>query len=74
VEAIGTEIRRTRKSMGLTLQAFAALVDIPFQTLQAYEDGRVTPPSDRLFKILHAVRNAPQRFRVEHVARALSAA
>lgn len=72
--AIGAEIRRTRESMGLTLQEFSALVRTPWQTLQAYETGRAIPPSDRLFRILHVVRRAPQPFRVEHVARVLAAA
>lgn len=71
---IGTEIRRTRESMGLTIQAFAASVGIPYQTLQAYETDRVVPPSDRLFKILHATRRAPEPFRVDRVARVLAAA
>jgi len=71
---IGTEIRRTRESMGLTIQAFAARVGLPWQTLQAYETDRVMPPSDRLFRILHATRKAPEPFRVERVARVLAAA
>lgn len=74
METIGSEIRRTRKSMGLTIQALAALVELPWQTLQAYETGRVVPPSDRLLRILHAARRAPMPFRVEHVARVLAAA
>jgi DNA-binding transcriptional regulator YiaG len=71
---IGTEIRRTRESMGLTLQSFAVLVELPWQTLQAYETDRVVPPSDRLFRILHATRKAPEPFRVDRVARVLAAA
>lgn len=60
--------------MELTLQEFSALVGLPWQTLQAYETGRVTPPSDKLFRILHASRRAPEPFRVERVARVLAAA
>lgn len=71
---IGTEIRRTRESMGLTIQAFAVVVGLPWQTLQAYETDRVMPPSDRLFRILHAARKAPEPFRVDRVARVLAAA
>lgn len=71
---IGTEIRRTRESMGLTLQAFALLVDLPWQTLQAYETDRVVPPSNRLFRILHATRKAPEPFRVDRMARVHAAA
>lgn len=71
---IGTEIRRTRESMGLTIQAFAAIVGMPWQTLQAYETDRAVPPSDKLFKILHATRRAPEPFRVDRVARVLAAA
>jgi transcriptional regulator with XRE-family HTH domain len=71
---LGAEIRRTRKSMGMTLQEFAVHVGLPWQTLQAYEAGATMPPSDRLFKILHATRRAPEPFRVRHVARVLAAA
>lgn len=74
METIGSEIRRTRKSMGLTIQAFAVFVDLPWQTLQAYETGRIVPPTDRFLRILHAARRAPSPFRVEQVARALAAA
>lgn len=71
---IGTEIRRTRESMGLTLKAFAARANLPWQTLQGYESDRVVPPSNKLFKILHMSRRAPEPFRVERVARVLAAA
>jgi DNA-binding transcriptional regulator YiaG len=71
---IGAEIRRTRESMGLTLVEFSAHVGLPWQTIQAYETGRVVPPADRLFRILHATRRAPEPFRVGYVARALAAA
>lgn len=70
---IGAEIRRIRKSMGLTLQDFGPLVGLPWQTLQGYESGRMTPPADKLLMILHATRRAPSTFRVLHVARALAA-
>ena len=69
----GEEIRRVRKSMGLTLMEFGRHVGLPWQTLEAYENGRSVPPSDRLFKILHATRRAPEPFRVLHVARAIAA-
>lgn len=71
---IGAEIRRTRASMDLTLEEFAAHVSIPWQTIQAYETGRVVPPADRLLRILHATRRAAEPFRVSRVARALAAA
>jgi len=71
---LGAEIRRTRKSMGMTIQEFASHVGIPWQTVQAYEAGTTVPPADRLLKILHAARRAPEPFRVHHVARVLSAA
>jgi DNA-binding transcriptional regulator YiaG len=71
---IGVEIRRTRESMRLTLVEFSARVGLPWQTLQAYETGRVVPPADRLFRILHATRRAALPFRVDYVARALAAA
>jgi len=70
---LGAEIRRTRMSMGLTIVAFAALVELPWQTVQAYETGRVVPPTDRFLRILHATKRAPEPFRVQYVARALAA-
>ena len=73
-KTLGAEIRRTRKSMGMTIQEFATHVGIPWQTMHAYEAGTTMPPSDRLFKILHAARKAPEPFRVQHVARVLAAA
>lgn len=73
-QTIGAEIRRVRESLEMTLEEFGELTSIPWQTLAAYETGRATPPSDRMFKILHATRGAKKPFRVEHVARALAAA
>lgn len=58
----------------MTLAEFGECVGMPWQTIAAYETGRATPPSDRMFRILHATRNAKKPFRVEHVARALAAA
>jgi transcriptional regulator with XRE-family HTH domain len=71
---IGAEIRRVRASLGLTLVKFAELVELPFQTIAAYEADRVVPPADRLFRILHATRGAKAPFRVQRVARAVAAA
>lgn len=73
-ETIGDEIQRVRKALGMTLMEFGRHVGIPWQTMQAYETGRTMPPADRLFKILHATRRAPEQFRVAHVARTLAAA
>lgn len=69
VPAIGRELRRLRTSLDLTLQEFAVRVGVPWQTVQAYEAGRTVPPSDRLLRIVHATRNAPQPFQFERVAR-----
>ena len=69
--AIGGEIRRLRTRLGMTLQDFARHVEVPWQTLQAYESGRTVPPADRLLQITHATRHASQPFRFEHVARDL---
>jgi len=70
---IGDEIRRVRTTLGLPIQQLARHTGIPWQTLQAYETGRAVPPSDRLLLILHAVRKAPEPFRLARVARALAA-
>jgi transcriptional regulator with XRE-family HTH domain len=70
---IGTEIRRVRQSLDMTLEEFGERVGIAWQTIAAYETGRATPPADRLFMILHATRKAKKPFRVTLVARALAA-
>lgn len=56
--------------MGMTLHAFGKFVDLPWQTIAKYETGRMVPPSDRLLKIAHACRRAPEPFQFEKVARA----
>lgn len=70
-DPLGAEIRRVRDSLGMTLQEFGEHVGIPWQTVAAYETGRVVPPSDRLLTIVHATRRAPETFRVDRVAREL---
>lgn len=72
--AIGAEIKRVRESLGLTLMAFGERVGIPWQTIHGYETGRLTPPGDRLLRILHATRKADEPFRIRHVARAVALA
>jgi DNA-binding transcriptional regulator YiaG len=72
--SIGTEIRRVRESMGMTLMAFGRHVGIPWQTVGAYESNRTVPPADRLLQILHATRGARHPFRVEYLARSVSRA
>lgn len=71
---LGEEIKRVRASLGLTLQEFGELVEIPWQTIAGYESGRVTPSGDRLLQILHATRKAKEPFRVERVARLVAIA
>lgn len=66
---IGAELRRVRVSLEMTLQQFGEHVGLPWQTIAAYETGRVVPPADRLLAILHATRRAPESFRVDRVAR-----
>lgn len=67
--AIGDEIRRIRDTLGLTIKDLARRANVPWQTLQAYESGRVVPPADRLLQIVHAARNAPKPFRFDVIAR-----
>ena len=73
-EQIGAEIRRVRESLDLTLQQFGERTGIPWQSLQAYEAGRASPPAPRLFLILHATRNAAKPFQVQRVARQVALA
>jgi len=72
--AVGAEIRRLRDEMGMTLQEFAKHCDIPWQTLQGYESGRMEPSAGRLLLIVHKTRRASEPFRFGAVARAVAAA
>lgn len=71
---ISAEIGRLRKSLGMTLKDFGRHVGIAWQTVAAYETGRVVPPADRLLRIVHATRRAEMPFQVERVARAVALA
>ncbi len=66
--SIGSEIRRVRKELDVSLQELAKRTRIPWQTLQAYETDRMVPPTDRFLAILHACRNAESPFRLARVA------
>jgi len=68
-DALGTELRRVRESLDMTLVQFGELVGIPWNSIHAYETGRATPPADRLLAIVHASRRARAPFRFERVAR-----
>lgn len=67
---IGSEIRRLRSVMGLTLEGFGKLVGIPWQTIAKYESERTMPPADKLLAIMHAARLVEPPFRVARVAKA----
>lgn len=71
---IGSEIRRVRESLGMTLERFGEHVGIPWQTIAHYESGRAMPPGDRLLRILHATRKAKEPFRIPQIARAVALA
>lgn len=71
---LGAELRRVRFSLEMTLQEFGEHVGVPWQTIAAYETGRVVPPADRLLAIFHKTRRAPEAFRVDRVARELAKA
>lgn len=70
---IGDELRRLRKAAGMTLHACADHVGIPWQTLANYELGKVVPPSDKLFRITHALRRVQPGFRFARIARTVAA-
>ena len=74
MQPIGSEIRRVRLAMGLTLVEFGHHVCVPWQTIAAYESGRTVPPSDRLLQILHATRGVSEPFRIGLVARRVARA
>ena len=71
---LGAELRRVRLSLEMTLYEFGEHVGVPWQTIAAYETGRVVPPADRLLAIFHKTRRAPEAFRVDRVARELAKA
>ena len=71
---VGAEIGRLRRSLGMTLKDFGRHVGIAWQTVAAYESGRVVPPTDRFLLIVHATRRADLPFQVERVARAVALA
>lgn len=60
--------------MGLTLAELAERVGVPWQTLAAYETGRVTPPADRLLILVHATRGIEPPFQLDKVARLVARA
>jgi transcriptional regulator with XRE-family HTH domain len=70
-DSIGTEIRRARSALGLTLHEFAGRAQLPWQTLAAYETGRTMPPADRLLRIAFA---AGKRFRFARLAETVAKA
>lgn len=74
MSTIGSEIRRIRQAMGLTLMEFGAHVGLPWQTVHGYESGRLMPPADRLLVIAHKSRGVAEPFQFERVARAVSRA
>ena len=55
---IATKIKRTRKASGLTQREAASLVEIPLSSYQAYEQGKATPPYERVEAILAALSEA----------------
>lgn len=49
----GEIIRKTRESLGLTQQEFAALLNAGRSTIANYEAGRCQPSSEILLRVLH---------------------
>ena len=48
-QRLGLLLRRARQAKGLSLMAFAAQLDVEYQSIHKYEHGISKPPADRLF-------------------------
>lgn len=55
---IATKIKRARQAAGLTQAQAAVLAGIPLSSYQAYEQGKATPPYERVEVILAALSEA----------------
>lgn len=52
---IANNLKKARKSMGLTQEQVAARTGIPVPTLKKYESGRQPPPGDRIGALARAL-------------------
>ena len=50
-----SEIRELRRSVGLSQQAYAALLDVPVETYRPWDSGRRAVPLDVLYRARKAV-------------------
>jgi Zn-dependent peptidase ImmA (M78 family)/DNA-binding XRE family transcriptional regulator len=53
---LGVRLQQARKAAGLSLRAFADLVDLSHAAIKKYEDGDVYPSSDMLIKLAKALK------------------
>lgn len=53
---LGIRLQQARKAAGLSLRAFAGLVDLSHAAIKKYEDGDVYPSSDMLIKLAKALK------------------
>ena len=53
---LGIRLQQARKAAGLSLRAFADLVDLSHAAIKKYEDGDVYPSSDMLIKLAKALK------------------
>lgn len=53
---LGVRLQQARKAAGLSLRAFADLVDLSHAAIKKYEDGVVYPSSDMLIKLAKALK------------------
>ena len=55
---VATKIKRARKAAGLTQAEAAVRAGVPLSSYQAYEQGKATPPYERVEAILAAIGEA----------------
>lgn len=63
---IGEDVRIIRRSLGLTQQAFAELLGVALNTVQAWEQGINAPSGagQHLIRLIDLIRQEPERLRV----------
>jgi DNA-binding transcriptional regulator YiaG len=65
-------IIEARRSAGLTQLQAAKIADIPWRTLQQWEQGRQEPPQDRLAKSLAIISSTPHELTVRKITKRLA--
>lgn len=59
---VGSQVRKRRKSLGLSQEALAQSIGLTFQQVQKYERGANRISASKLFEISKALKTKPGRF------------